>query len=134
MDAEEREALVRRSIDGWNAADWEDKLRAIWRDDGEIVSPEGWPESGTFRGMEEMLQQWRRVKGSWADERVELIETESIGDQVLGHVRWSMKGESSGAPLNVDAWILTDFKDGRLSRMQYMFDEESARAAVEGAA
>ena len=81
MDSTGRERLVRRSIDAWNADDWEDRLRAIWSPEGTIVSPEGWPESGEFRGWPAMLEQWRRVKGSWAEDRVEVVDLESIGDR-----------------------------------------------------
>ena len=93
MDPAEREALVRRSVDAWNADDWEDQLRAIWSPDGTIVSPEGWPESGEFTGWPAMLEQWRRIRGSWAEERVE-VGLESIGDRVLGDLHWTLRGEA----------------------------------------
>ena len=47
MNPEEREALVRTSTDAWNSNDFE-TLKAIWSPEGVIVSPEGWPEVGTF--------------------------------------------------------------------------------------
>ena len=77
MDQAHREELARRSIEAWNADDWEEGLAAIWSRDGLIVSPEGWPESGEFRGWPAMVEQWRRIKGSWAEERVDVIETEA---------------------------------------------------------
>ncbi len=43
MGPEAREAMVRRSIEAWNADDWEKRLEAIWSPDGTIVAPEGWP-------------------------------------------------------------------------------------------
>jgi ketosteroid isomerase-like protein len=131
MDSADREALVRRSFDAWNADDWEEQLKAIWSADGTIVSPEGWPESGTFVGWDAMLEQWRRVKGSWAEERVELIELESIGDRVLGQVRWTTRGEASGAPLQVDVALVCEAHGGLLTRMAYFLDPEAARAEAE---
>jgi hypothetical protein len=69
VNPEEREALVRRSTDAWNSNDFE-TLKAIWSPKGAIVSPEGWPEVGTFSGWDAMVAQWRRIKESWAEERV----------------------------------------------------------------
>jgi ketosteroid isomerase-like protein len=131
MGPEDREALVRRSIEAWNADDWEKQLEAIWSPDGTIVAPEGWPEAGAFNGWPAMLEQWRRIKGSWAEERVDLIEAEPVGDRVLAQVHWVMQGEASGAPLEVDVSIVSEFQGERLSRMAYFLDRESARAAAE---
>jgi len=114
MEAREREAIVRESIDAWNASDWE-RLKSIWNADGEIVFPEGWPEADAFSGWAAMLEQWRRIKDSWA---AELIELESIGESVLAHLRWIVRGEASGAPLE---------------RMQYLLDQGSARSDAQEA-
>jgi ketosteroid isomerase-like protein len=131
VDPAEREKLVRRSIDAWNADDWQDQLRAIWSPDGTIVSPEGWPESGEFRGWPAMLEQWRRIKGSWAQDRVEVVDLESIGDRVLGDLHWTLRGEASGAPLEVDVAIVCEFEGDRLSKMTYFLDRESALTSAE---
>jgi ketosteroid isomerase-like protein len=131
VDSTGRERLVRRSIDAWNADDWEDRLRAIWSPEGTIVSPEGWPESGEFRGWPAMLEQWRRVKGSWAEDRVEVVDLESIGDRVLGYLRWILRGDASGAPLEVEVAILCEFDDERLFKMTYFLDRERARTTAE---
>ncbi|HEY6771692.1 MAG TPA: nuclear transport factor 2 family protein [Solirubrobacterales bacterium] len=131
MDPAEREALVRRSVDAWNADDWEGRLGAIWSPDGTIVSPEGWPESGEFTGWPAMLEQWRRIKGSWAEERVEVIGLDSIGDRVLADLHWTLRGEASGAPLEVDVTTVCEFEGERLSKMTYFLDRESALLAAE---
>jgi hypothetical protein len=127
-----REAIVRASIEAWNSDDWEKGLQSIWDPDGVIVPPEGWPESGTFAGWEAMLEQWRRIKDSWSEERVDLISTEPAGTSVLAHVRWALRGEASGAPLDVQVWILCEFEGERLSKMTYCLDREAADAAAEG--
>jgi hypothetical protein len=132
MDAGGREALVRRSIEAWNDNDWEDRLRAIWSTDGTIVSPEGWPESGEFRGWPAMLEQWRRIKGAWAEDRVDVVELESIGDRVLGYLHLTLRGDASGALLDVDVAILCEFEGERLSKMTYFLDRETARTTAEG--
>jgi hypothetical protein len=133
MDFREREAIVRASIDGWNSSDWESGLQSIWDRDGVIVSPEGWPESGTFVGWEAMIEQWRRIKDSWAEEHVELISAEPAGERLLAEVRWTLQGEASGAPLEVEPWILCEFAGDRISKMTYFLDGDEARAAAEEA-
>jgi ketosteroid isomerase-like protein len=133
VDAAEREALVRESIDGWNSDDWERRLKAIWKQDGLLVSPDGWPEAGTFEGWEAMVEQWRRVKDSWAEEHAELTSVESHGEAVLAGTRWLVRGEASGAPLEVGIWALFEFEDERISKIVYFLDEEAARVAAEEA-
>lgn len=130
MDFQEREAIVRASVDGWNSADWEEGLRRIWDPEGAVVAPEGWPESGTFRGWDEMIGQWRRIKDSWGEENVELRSVEPAGEGALADVRWVLRGEASGAPLEVEAWILAEFKGRRLSKMTYFLDGDAARSAA----
>jgi ketosteroid isomerase-like protein len=129
----EREELVRRSIAAWNAADWQ-RLESMWKRDGEIVAPEGWPESGTFSGWPAIEQQLRRLKDSWAEERTETISVESRGEAVLTHTRWIVRGEASGAALEVETWMLCEFEGGLLSRATYFLEEEAAHAAAERAA
>jgi ketosteroid isomerase-like protein len=131
MDAKERETLVRRSIDAWNSDDWEEGLRAIWDPEGRIVAPEGWPESGTFEGWSAMLDQWRRIKDSWATEQVEIEELRSVGDRVLADLRWKLRGEASGAPVEVEVAFVCEFRGARLVRMEYFLERDAARRAVE---
>jgi ketosteroid isomerase-like protein len=132
MGPKERESLVRRSIEFWNADDW-GGLRSIWSPEGVVVAPEGWPEAGTFEGWHAMLEQWRRIKDSWAEEHVELTSLEPAGGTLLAACRWILRGEASGAPLEVDAWILCEFAGGRISKMTYFMDREAARSAAAGA-
>ena len=95
------------------------------------MAPEGWPEAGEFKGWPAMVEQWHRIKDSWAEERLDVIELESIDDRVLAHLRWIMQGEASGAPLEVEVWLVGEFEDDRFSKMAYFLDRETARTAAE---
>jgi ketosteroid isomerase-like protein len=130
LGVEEKMDLVRRSIEGWNENDWE-TLRAIWDPEGEIVAPEGWPEAGTFQGWDQLLDQWRRVKDSWNEEHAEAHSLTPVGDRVLAEGVWSMTGEASGAPVEVEMGMLYEFRGGRISRIRYFLDRKAARAAAE---
>ena len=131
MDAKEREALVRRSIDAWNSENWEEELREIWDPEGVIIAPKRWPEAGEFRGWSAMVEQWRRIKGSWAVERVEMVGLRSVGDRAVADVRWTLQGDASGAPLEVEVAFLCEFAGDRLVRMQYFLDRDAAHRAAE---
>jgi ketosteroid isomerase-like protein len=126
----DRETLVRHSVEAWNADDF-GQLESLWRNDGTIVSPEGWPEAGTFEGWDALVAQWRRIKDSWEEEHVELLSTETVGERVLASARWMMRGEASGAPLEVQVWMVYGFSGDRIRRIEYFLDERAARAALE---
>jgi len=131
LGVDEKIELVRRSIDAWNARDWEEGLGPIWDPEGEIVAPEGWPEAGTFSGWEALVDQWRRLKDSWAEEQVEVHSIRPIGDRMLAEILWTMRGEASGAPLEVEGAMVYEFRGERISRIRYFLDREAATAAAE---
>jgi ketosteroid isomerase-like protein len=127
----EPERIVRESIDAWNANDWE-RVEAFWDPDGEIVGPREWPESGSFRGWPAIRGQFERLKGSWTEERVDVISLESQGDRVIVRVRWVGTGEASGLEREVDVWWVNEVRDGLLRRVVYFLDEGSAQDEVRG--
>jgi ketosteroid isomerase-like protein len=134
LDVEQKRELVRRSIDGWNASDWEGGLGPLWDPEGEIVAPEGWPEPGPVRGWPALLGQWNRIKDSWAEEHVELRSVTPYGDRMLAEILWTMRGEASGAPLEVEMAMVYDFRGERIFRIEYFLDREAAQAAAEAGA
>jgi ketosteroid isomerase-like protein len=126
----DHEAVLRRSIEAWNEDDYE-TLETLWHPDGEIVPPEGWPEPATPSGWPAIREQFRRIKDSWTEERAVLGAVEPIGDRLLGQFRWSVRGDASGAPLQVAMWMLCEFDGGRFTRISYFLDERAARQAAE---
>jgi ketosteroid isomerase-like protein len=126
----EEESVLRRSIEAWNEDDYE-TLESLWSPDGEIVPPEGWPEPATPSGWPAIKEQFLRIKDSWTEERADLMTVEPIGNRILGHLRWSVRGEASGAPLEVAMWMLCDFDGRRFTRIRYFLDERAARQAAE---
>ena len=125
------EELLRLSIERWNADDWE-ALESFWDPDGEVVAPAGWPEAGTYRGWPAIREQFERVKGSWAEERVEIARAREMPAGLLADLRWTMKGEASGAPLEVEMWMLSEFKGGLFTRVRYFLDRGEAELAARG--
>ena len=124
------EEIVQRSIEGFDQDDW-DLLESLWNPDGEIVGPEGWPETGTISGWPGILAQFKRLKDSWAEDRTEVIGHTRHGERVLSHMRWSVRGEASGITDEIDVWMLSELRDDRFARAQYFTDGEAAEAALE---
>jgi hypothetical protein len=123
------ESAFRRSIEAWNQNDWE-TLESLWKPDGHIIAPEGWPEPGKREGWIEIREQFDRIKDSWMEEHVEVLAMRPIGERLLADIRWIVRGEASGAPLEVDMWMLCDFEGGRFSAIEYFLDRDAARAAA----
>jgi hypothetical protein len=79
------------------------------------------------------MAQWHRIKDSWKEERVEVLSMESAGDRILASIRWVVRGEASGAPLDVLMWMVFGFRGDRISRIDYFLDESAAHASLEKA-
>jgi ketosteroid isomerase-like protein len=127
------ESVLRRSIEAWNENDW-GALESMWNPDGHIVAPEGWPEPGQRKGWAAIREQFERIKDSWTEERVEVLAIREVPRGLLADLRWSVKGDASGAPLDVDMWMLCEFEGGRFSSIEYFLDREAAMAAAEDGA
>jgi ketosteroid isomerase-like protein len=123
------EEILRRSLEAWNENDWE-TLEKLWDPEGEIVAPEGWPESGVRKGWPAIRDQFDRIKDSWSAERVEVLTVGQEGDRLLAHIQWIVRGEASGAPLEVEMWMVCEFHGERFSRIQYFLDGAAARQAA----
>jgi ketosteroid isomerase-like protein len=125
--------LLHRSIDAWNADDL-DGLSAFWDPEGKIIGPSEWPESGVFEGWPAIRGQFERLKDAWAEEHIEIVASEAVGDKVLTEIRWVARGEASGVDLDQPMWMVTTVSDGLFRRIAYFMDAESARADAETAA
>jgi ketosteroid isomerase-like protein len=125
-----REEIVERSVQAFQDEDW-DLLESVWDPDGEIVGPEPWPESGTFSGWPAMLAQLKRLKESWAEDRIEIIEHSRSGERLSTRFRWSARGEASGLESETEMWMVSEFRGDRLVRARYFSDAGEARAALE---
>jgi ketosteroid isomerase-like protein len=124
------ESVFRRSVEAWNQNDWR-TLESLWNPDGYIIAPEGWPEPGKREGWIEIREQFDRIKDSWVEDRVKVLAVRSFGERLLADIRWVVKGEASGAPLEVAMWMLCDFEGGRFSAIEYFLDRDAAHAAAE---
>lgn len=121
---------MRAGIDAWNRGD-RDSLQRQWVEEPVITAPEGWPESGEFRGRDAVLNQFERLKAAWSDDRVELNSIESRGDKVLIQARWLGHGESSGLEFDMEVWNVYTLVGDRISHISFNLEEAPARAEFE---
>jgi ketosteroid isomerase-like protein len=125
-----REEIVEDAFDAFQRKDWE-RLQSLWEPDGEIVGPEPWPETGTISGWPAVLAQFKRLKDSWAEDRVEIIEHSRSGERLCTRFRWSVRGEASGLESETELWMVSEFSGDRFARARYFSDGETAQAVLE---
>jgi len=72
----------------------------------ERVEPEGFPSSGTYRGLEEMGAHFKSARDTWAEGRCDPEKFMSVGDKMIAyvHVRVRLKNQSE--------WIDAQVADG----------------------
>ena len=133
MGEKQNEEIARRTVEAWNAGDWE-LLKALYSPEIEVVAPKEWPEGGTFNGWEAVRRQFERLKDSWSEERYAIDTVRSAGDKVLVVGRWLGRGETSGLDLDLQTCLVYTIADDRVVRIEYYLDENDARRALGGEA
>jgi ketosteroid isomerase-like protein len=123
------EEIVERAFDAFQREDWE-LLQSLWEPDGEIVGPQPWPESGTMSGWPAVLAQFKRLKDSWAEDRLEIIEHSRSGERLCTRFLWSVRGEASGLESETEMWMVSEFRGDRFVRAMYFSDVDAVRAAL----
>lgn len=92
----------------------------------ERVEPEGFPSSGTYRGLTEFEKLLSQGRGSWAEGACEPEQVITAGDKVivLVHVRVRLKNQIEW----IDARIADGFmfKDGKIILMRTFVEREQA--------
>jgi ketosteroid isomerase-like protein len=64
------------------------------------------------------------------DVRFEPIELVLVDGGVLAHLRVSGRGSSSGLDVRLDAFVVTEFADGKIIRMRAYPDRAAAERAI----
>jgi ketosteroid isomerase-like protein len=127
---EESVELIRRTVEAWNRDDWAAMERDVVPEIA-VQAPEGWPEAGTFEGWPAVRAQYERVKESWSDEHLEVIDITAAGDgRFLVHLSWTGHGEASGLEFDLPLWNIYTVVDGKVTRIDFHFDAYEARRAA----
>jgi ketosteroid isomerase-like protein len=104
--------IVRRIYEAWNSGNAEAAIEVLAPEVEWHVQP-NFPDPGTWRGRDEVVQRLTDVAGSWDRLRINVQELIDAGDRVVALVRFhgrsSITGmELEGAGVDAQVWTLRD--------------------------
>ena len=126
--------IAKRMFEAWNSGNV-DRMTEFWSDDGDWIwedAPEI-PDARVVRGREQVEEHLRGVIGLMGEMEIKVEELVDLGDEVLAVIRFNVRGAQSGIELDVPAFQLLRFENGRVRRYRMFMDREQAlRAARAG--
>jgi ketosteroid isomerase-like protein len=125
--------VVRQFADRWARSDWDavDEAEQLIDPNVELHGTVGGVEEGRVTtGLTEMKSEYDAVEEMWDEHRVEIQELLEAGDRVVLLHREHIRGKSSGVEMVLDAAVLFDLRDGRITRIQGYMDRDAALQAA----
>jgi hypothetical protein len=123
--------LVRRAIEGLNAAGWDpDTEPRLVHPEGRIYPPREWPGPEVYEGDEgaaELIREWTSTFDGFHGEFERLIDD---GGRVIALLR--IRGVSKTSGVEIDwplGFIASDFADGRAREIRWFMSPEQTLAA-----
>jgi ketosteroid isomerase-like protein len=102
----------------------------FWHPDAEYHAAREDPDSAVHRGIDAIRRQFASWQEAYPDLRVEILDAQANGDQVLLWVRFVGHGAASGIPLDMELAHLYTMRDGKAGRVvEYMNRNEALEAA-----
>ena len=121
--------LVRRSIELYDAGDF-DALAEMAHPDVEVHD---WPEAAdpqVYRGptaVQDAIEEWSKA---WESVRAVPTAFVDAGNRVLVVMRTVARGRGSSIDVEMDTFGVYTFRDGKIAKLQYFTDRESALEAA----
>jgi ketosteroid isomerase-like protein len=127
MSQENVEAL-RRQLEQFNRTG--EVLLEIYDSDAEWMVAREDPDAAPHRGMEAICGYFSQWTGMF--ERIDIRAEQVIdaGDKVFSWIRFSGKGITSGASVEMEFAYIWIFRDGKVVRVEEYFDRVDALEAV----
>src|SRR5262249_3022291 len=127
---EENVARTRR----WYA-EWNDEglpgFERVWADDIVLHEAPEFPETGEFRGTEDLRRHVEELLEDGGHFRMEPVSVEGHGDHVLAAVNVSVRGPVSGASATTPFFQVMRYRDGLIVELRDFLDEGQARTEYE---
>jgi ketosteroid isomerase-like protein len=124
--------IVRLLGERWNAGDIEGVV-ALYADDVVVHTGDHWPERQVVEGkpaFRESIDEWL---SAWESVAVQTDEVEVYGERVVVRGAWRSTGRLSGVAGDLPIHIMFTVRDGKIARVDWFPDQESAVAAARGA-
>jgi uncharacterized protein len=126
--SQENVEAVRRQQEHFNKNG--EVLPEIYHSDAEWMAAREDPDAATHRGLEAIrgyFAQWARMFDGIDFRAEELIDA---GDKVFAWIRFSGKGITSGAPVEMEQAQIWTFRNGKVVRVEEYFDRVEALQAA----
>jgi ketosteroid isomerase-like protein len=95
-----------------------------------FVLPPGFPESGTYLGIEELLRYTRGFLEPWSRITIEAEEITEAGDSVVATVRQRGVGSESGATTEFRYFQVWSFRGDKVIRLENFRERSEAIEAA----
>ncbi len=122
--------IVKRGIDAFNRRDV-DAFAEVTSIDLELSTALARTvEGGSYRGREGIDTYFADLRDTWDEVRILGDEFRDLGDRVLVLGRLEGRGKGSGVPVKASWGMISEFRDGKTSRIRtYLDHDEALRAA-----
>ena len=127
--SQENVETVRDALDAMNARDINRYLTHC-TEDVQLLPPTS-PIEGTYDRADGIRRYFADIEDVAPDFRLDPASIEAVdGSRVIGSLRVTFSGRSSGVPGDLPVTTLYDLADGRISRIQVFLDRDQALKAV----
>lgn len=92
-----------------------------------------WPEAPgaqSYRGPDGVRRALEVWFDAWEWMKVEITDTEEIGDQILVTLHQRAKGKGSEVEVEIDSYSVYTFDDGKVTRMELFLNRDDALQAA----
>jgi len=107
-----------------------DRASDYLTEDVEWITPIESPDAFAVTGKDQARQVQQDWDSTWGSIEIELHDLTPVGDHVIAHVTLNVVGVRSGAPAQFEQHQVWTFRDGKVARMQMIFDKQAAHEAV----
>ena len=115
---------MRDYLRAWNAGDME-AVRELHDPDAVMEVMPDWPEPGPFVGRDAVIRQLSEARAAFETDSVELLsDVVAVGDRVIARVGWH--GFGRGPQSDMEWTTVFTFRDGRILKVQYVWDHAEA--------
>jgi ketosteroid isomerase-like protein len=127
--ADEREQLVRRAYEAWNA-ECPGALMPFVTDDVELMDAPELPDAGSWTGRDAVLRRLTEVADAVGGHSGDLESFEAHDDLVLVTMTWRRDSDPEGETSLGRVFHLVRAEGGRIARITVFLDEAAARRAA----